>query len=248
MSSPLQLELTTSQFTSCCSLEGNRFPVAVTKRPRETPLWKMSIANHRNPGSSRASPLPSWTSPRLRVWHHGTEHQAGEDPQVEDTHCSSVSPHVGNSEQRETHQSRRTNRKAFPRSPQRCSPLRQEHQYVGPAHQVATSQRCHLHCPRWGRRHRWSFPTVSVPSLPKALSVMSSPLQPELTTSQFTSCCSLKGNRFPVAIDLAPSRDPVVENVHREPQESWFFTGVTAPFVDQPTASRVASWHRASGM
>ena len=53
------------------------------------------------------------------------------------------------------------------------------------------------------------------------------PLQAESTVSQSTSCRSLKGNKFPVAIDQAPSRDPIVENVRHEPKESSFFMGVT---------------------
>ena len=44
-----------------------------------------------------------------RVWHHGAEQQAGEDPRVEDVHTSNVSSDAESSEQRKTHESRRTN-------------------------------------------------------------------------------------------------------------------------------------------
>ena len=64
---------------------------------------------------------------------------------------------------------------------------------------------------------------------------MNSSLQAESTVTQSTSCCSLKDNRFPVPIYRAPSRNPVVESVRHEPQESWFFMGVTAPFLVQST-------------
>ena len=49
-----------------------------------------------------------------RVWHHGAEQHAGEDPRVKDVHTSNVSSDTESSELRKTHKSRRTNCKTFP--------------------------------------------------------------------------------------------------------------------------------------
>merc|ERR1719284_2346476 len=42
-------------------------------------------------------------------------------------------------------------------------------------------------------------------------------------------------------MNQAPSREPVVEKAQHEPHCPWFFTGVTAPFVVQSTASESGS-------
>ena len=57
--------------------------------------------------------------------------------------------------------------------------------------------------------------------------LVSSPLQAESTVIQFTSCCSLKVNRFPEAIDQTLSKHVVVD-VQHEPHCSCCFTGATA--------------------
>ena len=51
------------------------------------------------------------------------------------------------------------------------------------------------------------------------------------------SCCSHKGNKRPMAMDEAPLRELVVESAKYEAPRRWSFTGVTAPFVVQPTTA-----------
>jgi hypothetical protein len=64
-------------------------------------------------------------------------------------------------------------------------------------------------------------------------------LQPWLPylVEQSTNCCSENERRFLFLRKLAPSSDPVVEKAQHDPHCPWFLMGVTAPLVDQSTAS-----------
>ena len=69
-------------------------------------------------------------------------------------------------------------------------------------------------------------------------SFMSPPRQPALPFfAHDTSSCSESSTSLPVAIAFADSMAPVTLNDQQDPQEPWFFTGVTTPFARQSTLS-----------
>ena len=68
------------------------------------------------------------------------------------------------------------------------------------------------------------------------------PLQPWLPSApeQSTSCCSDSDGSLLVAMNMAPSTEPVVEKAQHEPHWPWFLMGVTAPLDDQSTDAGLA--------
>ena len=89
--------------------------------------------------------------------------------------------------------------------------LKATHVHAG---EVAASLVSDLHQESWLCSSTWRFFFAEA----EALS-MSSPLQPESTVSQFTSCCSLEGSKLLVARNHAPLHATVT----RRMQPTWRF-------------------------
>ena len=66
---------------------------------------------------------------------------------------------------------------------------------------------------------------------------MRPPRQAE-TTCPSTSCCSLKRDKLQVAMSQESSWEPVIKHVQDKRHGLWSSSGVTAPFVEQSTASK----------